>query len=244
MVNNISITNIHYMNEFCNVDEFGFPHWNGFDFFRWYALPTNWRFMTGNAWLWIYKTAWLVHHRHMIIRYAWEARIPEVLLAGVAISEVGGTPERFKGTGVLQMRQVIESLTKDNNELSNATSVGSIAIQLRAAAGTIGVNPDTLTHFQQYQLAQCLLDNSFNIRVVAFHLRDLILFDNPDGDTQHLSDEQIILAGSRYNRGTKRSKQDIINSMNAEKGSPIREYSEYGRRIIEKKETILKILKG
>lgn len=27
---------------FCKVDEYGFPHWNGFDTFRWYALPTNW----------------------------------------------------------------------------------------------------------------------------------------------------------------------------------------------------------
>jgi len=31
----------------CEVDGYGFPHWNGFDFFRWYVLPTNWNFMTG-----------------------------------------------------------------------------------------------------------------------------------------------------------------------------------------------------
>ncbi|MNC45887.1 hypothetical protein D3C75_948770 [compost metagenome] len=154
---------------------------------------------------------------------------------------------------MLQLRQVIESLTKSSselpygsvpNELSNATSVGSIAIQLRAAAETIGVEPDTLTHFQQFQLAQCLLDDRFNIQVVAFHLKDLILYDNPGIDTLNLSDEQIILAGSRYNRGTQRAKQDILDSIKAEKGMPIREYSEYGRRIIEKKETILNILRG
>lgn len=241
------------MNTFCKVDEYGFPHWNGLDFFRWYILPTNWHFMTGEAWLWIYKSAWLAHHRIIIKQYALEARIPEVLLAGVAVSEVGGTPERLKGTGVLQLRQVIESLTKSSselpygsvpNELSNATSVGSIAIQLRAAAETIGVEPDTLTHFQQFQLAQCLLDDRFNIQVVAFHLKDLILYDNPGIDTLNLSDEQIILAGSRYNRGTQRAKQDILDSIKAEKGMPIREYSEYGRRIIEKKEIILNILRG
>lgn len=42
------------MNEsllFCEVDEYGFLHWNGFDAFCGYALPKNWRFMTGNAYL-------------------------------------------------------------------------------------------------------------------------------------------------------------------------------------------------
>ncbi|WP_275148921.1 hypothetical protein [Citrobacter koseri] len=230
---------------FCEIDEYGFPHWNGLDFFRWYALPTNWRFMTGKAYLWYYKTAWLIHHRAMIKQYAYEARIPELLLAGVAVAEVGGTPERFKGVGVLQFRQIIEEiLGKNSNESSNATSVGSIAIQIGVAAKTIGIHPDKLTHFQQFRLSQCLLDNSFNIRVVAFHLHDLILYDNPDADTLYLTDEQIILTGSRYNRGTMRSKDDIVQSISELPGSPGREYGEYGRRIIEKKDIILKIMRG
>ncbi|WP_320338598.1 hypothetical protein [Citrobacter amalonaticus] len=214
-------------------------------FFRWYALPTNWYFMTGKAYLWYYKTAWLVHHRNKIKQYAYEARIPELLLAGVAVAEVGGTPERFKGVGVLQFRQVIEEiLGKNNNELPNATSIGSIAIQIGVAARTIGIHPNTLSHFQQFKLSQCLLDDSFNIRVVAFHLHDLILYDNPDTDTLHLTDEQIILAGSRYNRGLIRAKEDIILSIRKSPGSAEREYSEYGRRIIEKKDILQKILQG
>ena len=214
-------------------------------FFRWYALPTNWYFMTGKAYLWYYKTAWLVHHRNKIKQYAYEARIPELLLAGVAVAEVGGTPERFKGVGVLQFRQVIEEiLGKNNNELSNATSIGSIAIQIGVAARTIGIHPNTLSHFQQFRISQCLLDDSFNIRVVAFHLHDLILYDNPDTDTLHLTDEQIILAGSRYNRGLIRAKEDIILSIRKSPGSAEREYSEYGRRIIEKKDILQKILQG
>lgn len=51
---------------FCKVDSYGFPHWNGVDFLRWKTLPTNWRFDTGTAHLWIYKTAWLVYHRNML----------------------------------------------------------------------------------------------------------------------------------------------------------------------------------
>ena len=201
--------------------------------------------MTGKSYLWYYKTAWLIHHRTFIKQCAYEARVPELLLAGVAVAEVGGTPERFKGVGVLQFRQVIEEvLGKSSNEWSNATSVGSVAIQIGVAARTIGIHPDKLTHFQQFRLSQCLLDNHFNIRVVAFHLRDLILYDNPDSDTMYLTDEQIILAGSRYNRGTMRNKKDIIQSISEQPGFPDREYSEYGRRIIEKKDAILKIMRG
>lgn len=229
---------------FCKIDKFGFPHWDGFDAFRWYIIPTNWDYLTGDAYLWIYKSAWLIYHRNMIKQYAFEAQIPVLLLAGVAVSEVGGMPERFKGLGVLQAKQVIDEVLNEKNKYSNTTSVGSIAIQLGVAAQTLGIAPETLDHSQQFRLAQCLLDNSFNIRVVAFHLRDLILYDNPGINTANLSEEQIILAGSRYNRGVTRSAAAIINFIYAPIGSPLREYSEYGRQIIKKKETIMKILEN
>lgn len=236
------------MNEslvFCKIDEYGFPHWDGFDFLRWYTLPTNWTLSTGSAHLWLYKTAWLVHHRMMLQQSAREAHIPVLLLAGVAVAEVGGTPERFKSVGVLQFRQILEKIMqREDNRRSNATSVGSIAIQIGVAASTLKIRPDTLSSFEQFQLSQCLLDNRFNINVVAFHLRDLILYDYPGIDTSQLTDEQIIVAGSRYNRGIERNKQDIIDSISAQKGTPQRAYSEYGRRIIEKKATIMKIMRG
>ncbi|EOI3454634.1 hypothetical protein ACMSW2_000451 [Cronobacter turicensis] len=229
---------------FCEVDEYGFPHWNGLDLFRWYAMPTNWHYMTGNAYLWLYKTSWLVYYRELIKKYAKEAEVPELLLAGVAVAEVGGTPEVFKGIGVLQAKQVFDEITQQKNKYSNQTSVGSIAIQLGVAAETLGIDPNELDHFQQFRLAQCLLNNEFNIRVVAFHLHDLILYDNLGANTSVLTDEQIVVAGSRYNRGRQRNRNDIANSIHSPVGTPSREYSEYGRRILEKKETIMQILNG
>ncbi|EOC1318436.1 hypothetical protein ACI09J_003097 [Cronobacter turicensis] len=229
---------------FCEVDEYGFPHWNGLDLFRWYAMPTNWHYMTGNAYLWLYKTSWLVYYREFIKKYAKEAEVPELLLAGVAVAEVGGKPEVFKGIGVLQAKQVFDEITQQKNKYSNQTSVGSIAIQLGVAAETLGIDPNELDHFQQFRLAQCLLNNEFNIRVVAFHLRDLILYDNPGANTSVLTDEQIVVAGSRYNRGRQRNRNDIASSIHSPVGTPLREYSEYGRRILEKKETIMQILNG
>ncbi|CNI13195.1 Uncharacterised protein [Yersinia pekkanenii] len=116
-------------------------------------------------------------------------------------------------------------------------------MQIRVVAETIGLDPSTLTMLQQHKLADYLLSDSFNIRVVAKHLNSLILFDNQKIiNASNLTDEQIILAGSRYNRGIERHKDDFVNSIAAPVGSSVREYSSYGRRIIENKSTRYQIL--
>ncbi len=203
--------------------------------YRW--LPNNPRYLTGKSYLWAYKAAYLQYNKNLIIKYAHQEKIPILLLAGVAVSEAGGTPDRFKAYGVLQMKQMADIFHR-NNKTSNSTSVGVLAIQLRAAAETLGIDPSTLTTTQQLQLANCLLTDDFNIKVVAKHLRDLILYDYPGINTEDLNDEQLILAGSRYNRGIARDKKDFIKSIDSPIGSREREYSEYGRRILEKRKTI------
>jgi hypothetical protein len=230
-------------NPYCTVDELGFPRFTGVDFIRYKVLPDSPLLVTGESYLWAYKAAYLQYNKDLIIKYAHEANIPVLLLAGVAVAEAGGTPDRIKAYGVLQYRQMFHDNFSGNNKKSNATSVGVLAIQLRAAAETLGIDPKTLTTTQQLQLANCLLTDDFNIRVVAFHLRDLIIFDNPDiSNTSILSDEQIILAGSRYNRGIARDKKDIIKSISSPPNAPDREYSSYGRRLLEKKESIYMIM--
>ncbi|WP_426817411.1 hypothetical protein ACP3TC_02030 [Winslowiella sp. 2C04] len=228
-------------NAFCTVDDLGFPHFNAIDLMRYKLLPGNQRFVTGENYLWAYKAGFLVYNRHAISRFSQENNIPELLLAGVAVSEVGGKPDRLKTYGLLQFRQLID-IFRGNNNLSNVTSVGSLAIQLRAAAEAIGIDPSKLNRTQQFQLSNCLLNNDYNIQIVAKHLHDLILYDYPDADTRNLNDEQIILAGSRYNRGIQRKKQDFIDSINAPVGSPLRKYTEYGRSIINKRKSIENIM--
>jgi len=233
-----------FYNEYCKVDKLGFPKFTLFGTARYKLLPNDVYFLTGEYYLWAYKAAYLNYHRKLITKIAREEKIPVLLLAGVAVSEVGGAPDRLKSMGVLQFRQFIIDTIKGDNSKSNATSVGLIAIQLRVAAETIGLSPEKLTITQQNKLAACLLSDSFNIRIVAQHLRKLILFDNPAiQDTSNLTDEQIILAGSRYNRGIQRNKKDFLESISSPIGSKNREYSSYGRRIIEKKKSINKIMR-
>lgn len=73
-------------------------------------------------------------------------------------------------------------------------------------------------------------------------MRDLIKYDYPNQDPLHMSDEQIIVPGSRYNRGTQRSLEDFIHSIYANEGAPEREWSSYGRSLIRHKSRVAKIL--
>lgn len=233
-------------NSFCKTDSpSGFRKWNVWDAGLWYFLPDNDVFIsTGESRSLAYKVAYLQYNQEMLIHYAKSESIPILLLAGVAFNEVGGMPENSKAYGVLQAFQLVDFIKRDGNKKSNATSVGSLAIQLRAAAETLGINPKTLTTTQQLQLANCLLNDDFNISIVAKHLKSLILFDNPKlADTSVLTDEQLILAGSRYNRGIERKKEDFIASIHGDATPEVREYSSYGRTILRRKTIIFKALR-
>ncbi|WP_339806173.1 hypothetical protein [Saezia sanguinis] len=199
---------------------------------------------TGEPYLLLYKDAYIKYYRQQILITAFEEKIPAILLAGVAWSEAGGKPDDFKAKGMVLYRQLLDKMggTKENlNKLSN----GIIAMQLRVAAETLGLDPQKLTSREQLQLKTCLESDDFNMRLAAKHLRYLILFDYPDADTLYASEEQIILAASRYNRGIERAKIDFINSIKAEPGTlPLRTYSEYGRALIGRSERVKKLLYG
>lgn len=84
----------------------------------------------------------------------------------------------------------------------------------------------------------------YNLNIVAIHLHKLIMHDFPSIDTTALTEEQIVVVGSRYNRGTRRKLSDIIDSNRAEKGAPNRKYSEYGRTLIRRINRFNKLLKS
>ncbi len=87
----------------------------------------------------------------------------------------------------------------------NKTSFGSVAMQIQVAARTFGLNPDTLTTRDQLELAACLMEDDFNLWIVAQHLRDIILYDYPDVAALYLNGEQYMMAGVRHNRGMQRN---------------------------------------
>lgn len=229
-------------NAFCTPVDSSFPRWNGADIIIWKLMKDSPNEYTGQSYLYLYKDAYIKYHKTQITRYAKEAGISPLLLAGVAWQEVGGKPDRLKPF-VLTFRQAVDYF-KHTNEYSNSVSVGLIAIQIRAAAETLRMDPKKFTKEMQIQLSQCLQNDDFNIKVVALHLKDLILFDYPDADTANLNKEQTILAGSRYNRGVQRKKESFVDAISKDKNSSERDCISYGLAIIKREDRVKKLMEG
>ena len=233
-------------NEFCSpkLTE-SYPKWTSWSFIRWKFLPD--KLGGGNAYLLAYKDSWLIFNSLRIQGAAKSSKIPLYLLAGVAWIEVGGMPDlidsiafpvrSFDWSG---QKYIDKHLTITKNP--QTTSFGSVSIQLRHAAKAIGVNINNLSYKRQVQLSICLETDTFNLNVVARHLHELIKHDFPDADSENLTDEQMIVVGSRYNRGTERKLEDFIDSLRAAPGSENRKYTEYGRTILRRRDHIRNLL--
>jgi len=231
-------------NAFCEPDSPDYPKWTSWDVVKWKFEALKGR---GNAYLFKYKDGWVIHNSQRIKDAASKNSIPPLLLAGVAWAEVGGAPDLvddaafaarsfdYSGPDWIDRNLTITSPP-------GKTSVGAVSIQLRVAARELGLNFNSMTYEKQVLLKECLESDKFNIDVVAIHLHGLILYDYPKADTSNLSDEQLIVAGSRYNRGTGRKLKEIVDSISAPRGTPSREYSSYGRRLLEHRDRVMKLL--
>lgn len=224
----------------CKPEGKNFRRWDFLDYTiaRWHEDdPVNY---WGDAYLYLYKDSFIRFHKETITKYAHIAKIPALLLADVAWQEAGGKPDNLKPQ-VLLYRQLIDSF-RSNNDYSNRVSIGIVAIQIRAVAETLGIEPRSLSTRQQLQIGRCLQDDDFNLKVVALHLRELVEYDYPDSNTDILTDEQLILAGSRYNRGIERQKRDFIDAISLPASDQRRNYISYGLAIIKRKDRIKKLI--
>lgn len=106
----------------------------------------------------------------------------------------------------------------------------------------MGIDINRIDYEQQTKLCRCLESDWFNLKVVAKHLHELIRYDFPDADTENLSDEQIAIAGSRYNWGTEKRIDVFVESLEATPGTTTRKYTDYGRTILRHRERIRSLL--
>ncbi len=213
--------NIIARNRFCDITKVKFRKWDEIDVLYWKFRRNNAQMKSGEYYSNAYKDAYIQYNKNKIIKHADAMGIPPDLLGGVAWIEVAGKPESYK-IYVHESRRMFSPIGWAKDPLK--TSFGSVAMQLRVAINTLGLDPDKLTTRDQLELSNCLLEDEFNLRLVATHLRNLILFDYPDCASMYLTDEQYILAGIRYNRGTERSREDFIK---ARMGNPVYGTDEY-----------------
>jgi len=217
-------------NQFCTYTPQNFPKWTTWQMISGRATP-NWKWLHthgGMQQIWAYKRAWVSYNKLRILYSANLQQIPPDLLGCVAYNEAGGKAPYIKHHFALPLRQYVPG-TGD----PMATSEGAIKIQLRNALSAMGYKGAPLTREQQGELTDCLETDVFNIDVVAKFLRQTILRDYPTANTRRLTDEQFMVAGIRYNRGTARSIKDLKDSMASPKDTLKREWSSYGRSMME-----------
>jgi hypothetical protein len=189
-----------------------YPKWGVLDFLKWKLLPDRW----GGGWPAVraYKDGYVSYHRAEIRRIAKNQVIPVELLAATAWIEAGGDPT-IVDTVAFELRAfdwsgpawVDRNLTITNPP--DRTSMGTVSIQLRRAAESMGLNPQTMNTEELRQLAEKLEQDVTNLAIVARHLHDLIRVDFPKIPTHTLTEEQIRIVGARYNRGPNLSLEAI-----------------------------------
>ena len=188
------------------------PTWGLVNLFVWKLLPE--RVGGGIAYIQKFKDAWVQHNKELIKTSASQNKMPAELLAGVCWIEVGGDPD-FIDRVAFEVRSfdwsgppwVDRNLTITSNPAK--TSFGSVSIQLRTAAQTMGLNPAEMSSEQIRGLATCLQKDVFNIEVVANHLRKLIDHDGLQNNPPLLTMDQVRIVGARYNRGIGLSLDEI-----------------------------------
>lgn len=228
---------------YCAPEDIAYPKWTTFD-----AL--TWKLGGGAPSLNKYKDGWVNFNRQRIINAANKYNISPQLLASVAWIEVGGKPDGWKDYAYFLRAIDWSGSNRANRHLTITgkspleTSFGAVSIQLRAVAKELDMDPATLSFGDSLRIISCLKKDAFNLDIVAKHLHGLILYDYPDADTANLSDEQFVVVGSRYNRGTQRALGDIVNSNRQAPGNPARIYSSYGRTMMRHKQHIASLLKS
>ncbi|AFR01872.1 hypothetical protein PEC301653_02410 [Pectobacterium carotovorum subsp. carotovorum] len=235
-------------NDIINECDLSFSDW-GKNYSRWSPIDfVWWKTFGGDDYLNKYKDSYIIFHKEKIKDIAQQYKIPATLLALVARSEAGGMVDYLKYP-VLFYRQAAEYTYNSWTEMDTSTSspektsIGIIAMQIRVVAEIFGKNPSELKNAEATYISICLNKDNFNLTMVARHLYELINYDYPGADTLNLTDEQFILAGSRYNRGIERSHSDFIRSINAEKSLvDVRDWTSYGRRMLSHREKVTKLL--
>ncbi|TDB57181.1 hypothetical protein [Photorhabdus khanii] len=236
-------------NNFCTYDPSSrpsFKRWDELDLVMWQVDKHLLR--NKNRYIDSYKDAYIKYNQQLILKYSHLEQIPPNLLAAVARIEAGGKPDIWK-LNTIAMRQWNEqvfNLNKTRHKGSNETSTGIVAMQIRHVADMMGFDSNTLTTKDQLEIATCLQVDEFNIKMVARHLKDLIIYDYSNADTRNLTKEQYIMAGSRYNRGITRRKDDFIKAIYKSKGQRTLaedEWVSYGEAIFNRLDHIDNLLK-
>ena len=171
-----------------------------------------------------FKDRWVNQYSKDLIQAASKNNLSSLLMAGVAWNEAGGQPDyltdravflnrtcatylkldQFSNTPQGQVLQTIISNIPIINRLPGKpeeTSFGQVQIQIRRAAEELGYDPKNLTTKNQFEILMKLENRSLNIDISAAHLSRLRKQDFPNNYSPDMSEDEIKVVATRYNRG-------------------------------------------
>lgn len=165
----------------------------------------DWKLAGGD--IYTFKRQWVRGYRDAIKAAAQRFDLPVGLVAGVAFTEVGGDPLAIDKVAY-NVRDLVGSSARDR------TSFGNLSVQFRRAATSLGYDPENeLTSRQCEAVLSSLQDPRVNIFVAAKHLSDLRNVDFRTIPSSQLTQRQIEIVASRYNRGMELSRSDIERNL-------------------------------
>ncbi|MEP6804958.1 MAG: hypothetical protein ABI892_10590 [Flavobacterium sp.] len=199
--------------------------WTNSDILKWKAKGKDYLFK---------RKAEFVKYYSPVIKHAAKINeIPAFLLAGIAFTEFGGKPDWLK-KDVRSIREfdwngpdfIDKNLTITNHP--DKTSFGDMAIQL-GRAGT-ELDYSSLTKESRDAIQESLLDPVIGIYIAAMHVKRLKNADFKNISVDKLTEKQIQIIASRYNRGLELPIEQIKQNIS------------YGTSIYKHKEEIDKAL--
>lgn len=172
-----------------------------------------------------YKDAWVRAHRAVIREVARRHDLPDWFVAGVAWAEVGGDPPSIDHLAYSYRRDIgIGSRSEAD------TSFGAVSIQIRRAAEELGYDPLAMSKLQRSFLIGSLGDPQQNLFIVGSHLDRLRDVDFPGKPAELLTDDDLRVTGTRYNRGPDLPLERIRQNMS------------HGESIVAKRERLQRLL--
>lgn len=177
-----------------------------------------------------FKRQWVKGYRDVINAAAKQYALPPVLVGGVAYTEVGGDPSWIddvaRGVRKLDRYLPFKDITKD----ANKTSFGDVSMQIRVAVKELGYDPAKLSDQQASLIIDSLKKPRQNIFIAAKHLAHLRDIDFKGKTASTMTKDEIVVTATRYNRGPKKSLEEIKSDLS------------YGKSILKRYDMFLKLL--
>ncbi len=184
-----------------------------------------------------FKNTWVSDNRDIIIEISNSFNLPPEIIAGIAWTEVGGSPDG-EDAFVHDIRSAISKL--NIGKPPEHTSVGDIQVQIRHIAGYLGFpNPNDLSYYDRLGLIKFIESERNNIYIVGRYISHNLKQVYPEYVAETLTDNDIVMIGFMYNMGYphKLIGKDKDLSVITERG-----ISRYGFDLLKKREKMKELL--